>query len=49
MIRIVEKVVFMKVRAVMVCAKVGIRRKVGHKINVFPAIFQKNRLENEKS
>ena len=49
MIRIAEKLGLMKVRAVMVCAKVGIGRKVGHKIHVFPAIFQENRLENEKS
>jgi len=31
MIRIAEKLEFMKVRAVTVCAKVGIGRKAGHK------------------
>ncbi|MHC4636555.1 MAG: hypothetical protein ACYTBP_01755 [Planctomycetota bacterium] len=41
MIKIAEKVGFMKTRAVKVCAKVGIRRKVGHKKCVFPPFFNK--------
>jgi hypothetical protein len=40
MIRIAEKLGFMKVRAVIVCAKVGIGRKVGHKKPCMPANFQ---------
>jgi len=40
MIRIAEKLLFMKVRVVMVCAKAGIGRKVGHKKPCIPANFQ---------
>ena len=38
--RIAEKLGFMKVRAAMVCAKVGISRKVGDKKPCIPANFQ---------
>jgi len=31
MLRIAEKLEFMKVRAITVCSKVGIGRKAGHK------------------
>jgi len=41
MIRITEKRGFMKVRAVMVCAKTGIGRKVWHKNHVFVQISNK--------
>ncbi len=41
MLIIVEKVGFMKVRAVKVCAKAGIGRKAGHKKTVFVQIFNK--------
>jgi len=41
MAKIAEKLEFMKVRAVMVCAKVGIGRKVRHKKRVFVQIFKK--------
>jgi hypothetical protein len=37
MIRIAEKVGFMKIRTVTVCAKVDISRKVGHKKPCIPA------------
>jgi hypothetical protein len=37
MIRIAEKVVFIRVRAVAVCAKTGIGRKIGHKKPCIPA------------
>ena len=47
--RIAEKLELVKVRAVKVCAKVGIGRKAGHKKPCFPAIFQRNRLENENA
>jgi hypothetical protein len=40
MIRIAEKHGFVKVRAVMVYAKAGISRKVGHKKPCIPANFQ---------
>jgi hypothetical protein len=40
MLRIVKKLGFMKVRGVLVCAKVGIGRKVGHKKPYFPANLQ---------
>jgi len=40
MIRIAEKLGVMKVRAVVVCAKVGFSRKVGHKKPIVPANFQ---------
>jgi hypothetical protein len=40
MIRIAKKLEFMTGCAVMVCAKVGIRRKVGHKKPCIPANFQ---------
>ena len=39
MIRIAEKLGVMKVRAIMVCEKVGIGRKVGHKKTCFHAYF----------
>jgi hypothetical protein len=39
MIRIAEKLGFMKVRAVMVCAKVGLGRKTGHKKICLHAYF----------
>jgi hypothetical protein len=39
MIRIAEKLGFMKVRAVAVCAKVDIGRKAGHKKACFHASF----------
>jgi hypothetical protein len=38
--RIAEKLEFMKVRAVKVCAKAGIGKKAGHKKPCFPANFQ---------
>jgi hypothetical protein len=38
--KIAEKLEFMKVRAVPVCAKVGIGRKVEHKKPCFHANFQ---------
>ena len=41
MIRIAEKLGFMKVRAVTVCAKAGISRKVGTNNHVFLAISNK--------
>ncbi|MFC1781631.1 hypothetical protein ACFLZ8_05160 [Planctomycetota bacterium] len=41
MVRIDKKLGFMKVRAVMVCAKVGIGRKEGHKKRVFIHIVSK--------
>ena len=41
MIRIAEKLGFIKVRAVTVCAKVGIGRKAGNKKSVFVQIFNK--------
>jgi hypothetical protein len=41
MLRIAEKVEFMKGRAVKVCAKAGIGRKVGHEKRVFLQIFKK--------
>ena len=47
--RIAEKLEFMKGRAVKVCAKAGIGRKVGHKKRVFVQIFKKNCLEIENS
>jgi hypothetical protein len=37
MIRIVEKLGFIRARAVAVCAKAGIGRKVGHKKACIPA------------
>jgi len=37
MIRIAEKLGFIRVRAVAVCAKAGIGRKVGHRKPCFPA------------
>jgi hypothetical protein len=37
MIRIAEKLGFIRVRAVAVCVKVGISRKVGHKKACIPA------------
>jgi hypothetical protein len=46
--RIAEKLEFMTGRAVKVCTKACIGRKTGHKKPCFPAIFQKNRLKNEK-
>jgi hypothetical protein len=46
--RITEKLEFMTERAVNVCKKACIGRKTGHKKPCFPAIFQKNRLKNEK-
>jgi len=42
MVRIAEKLGFIKVQAIMVCAKVGIARKVGHKKPCFPTNFNKN-------
>jgi len=39
--RIAEQLEFLKVRAVMVCAKVGIGRKVGYEKCVFMHIFSK--------
>jgi len=39
--RIAEKLEFMKERAVKVCAKARIGRKVGHKKRVFVQIFRK--------
>ena len=41
MIRITEKLGFGRTRAVAVCAKVGIGRKVGHKKRVFLQICDK--------
>ena len=41
MIRITEKLGFVRTRAVAVCAKVGIGRKVGHKKHVFLQICDK--------
>ena len=41
MLRIAEKLGFIKVRAVTVCAKVGIGRKAGNKKSVFVQIFNK--------
>ncbi len=38
--KIAEKLGFMKVRAVTVCAKAGIGRKAGHKKTCFHANFQ---------
>jgi hypothetical protein len=42
MIRIAEKLGFIRVRAVAVCAKVGISRKVGHKKACIPANLRQN-------
>jgi hypothetical protein len=39
--RIAENLGFMKMRAVMVCVKVGVGRKVGTKNHVFLPIFNK--------
>jgi len=47
MVRIDKKLGFMKVRAVMVCAKVGIGRKEGHKKPCLPANFQKTALKRK--
>jgi hypothetical protein len=41
MFEIAEKLEFMKVRVVKVCAKAGIGRSPGHKKNVFMQIFNK--------
>jgi len=46
--RIAEKLDFMTGRAVKVCTEAGTGRKAGHKKPCFPAIFQRNRFENEK-
>ncbi len=46
MIRIAGKLGFIRVRAVAVCAKVGIRRKVGHERACIPANLGQNRIEN---
>jgi hypothetical protein len=46
--RIAEKLEFMKGRAVKVCAKARIGRKVGYKKRVFVQIFKNNCLEIEK-
>jgi len=40
MIRIAEKLGFMKMLLGRVCAKIGIGRKVGHKKPCIPANFQ---------
>ena len=45
MIRNAEKLGIMKVRAVTVCAKVGLGRKSGHKKYVFTHIFRKTASE----
>ncbi len=47
MIRIAEQHEFMKVRAVTVCAKAGIRRKEGHKKRIFLHIFSKTASEKK--
>jgi len=45
--RIAEKLEFMKGRAVKVCAKSRIERKVGHKRGVFVQIFKRNVSKSE--
>jgi hypothetical protein len=45
MIRIAEELGFMKVRAVMVCAKVGLRRKTGHRKICLHAHFRRTASE----
>jgi len=45
--RIAEKLEFMKGRAVKVCAKAGIGRKVGFQKSVFVQIFNKPASEKE--
>jgi hypothetical protein len=45
---ITEKLEFVTGCAVTVCTKAEIGRKAGHKKPCIPAIFQKNRLANEK-
>ena len=47
MIRIAEKLGFMKVRVVKVCAKSGVGRKMGHKNNVFVQIHKKKMLKDQ--
>jgi len=47
--RIAEKLEFMKVRAVTVCVRAGIGRKVGYEKRVFMHIFSKNCLGKENS
>ena len=47
MVRIAKKLGFIKVRAVMVCAKVGIGRKEGQK-NVFLCIFFSKTVSEKK-
>jgi hypothetical protein len=49
MCEIAEKLEFMKVLAVKVCAKAGIGRKVRHKKPCFRASLQQNCLEKENS
>ncbi len=49
MLKIAEKIEFMKIGAVTVCAKIGIGRKAGHKKTCFRANFQSNRLGKEIS
>ncbi len=43
--RIAEKLEFMKVRAVTVCVRAGIGRKVGYEKRVFMHIFSKTASE----
>jgi len=47
--RIAEKLEFIKGRAVKVCTKAGIGRKVGHQKPCYYRNFHKNHLENENS
>jgi len=49
MIRIAEKVGFMKMRAVAVCAKIDISRKVGHKEPCICTNFQQSGVERANS
>ena len=46
--KIAEKLDLIKARAIKVCAKVGIERKVGHKKACIPANFQQSFLKNKK-
>jgi hypothetical protein len=49
MVKIVEKLEFMKVRAVTICSNTTIGRKVGHKKTCFRANFQYDCLAKEIS